>query len=390
MRGEVYMTKTGFARLNQERAAAGEETFANPRNSAAGTLKQLDPKIVAKRQLDLVVYGLGKFDESLNVTDHADLLKWLKHSGFKTPAKIWKCRSLDDLLNGLNELETLRQDFTYATDGAVIKLNSFALREQAGFTSKAPRWAIAYKYAAEQAETKLNAITIQVGRTGALTPVAELEPTLLAGTTVKRATLHNEDELRRKDIRVGDTVTIEKAGDVIPAVVGVVLTKRTGKETIFHFPTTCPECGAKVVKADADSENAGVVWRCPNLECPAQVRGRIEHWCARGAMDIEGGGEVLAAQLVKAGTRRGCRRSLFADAAPTQRTRAHGRKVRAKFSRWRCRQQSSRSVAAAFWLGNFFTSARGWRKLWEKPLPPSIKFSRRPRNNCRVLKTSAR
>ncbi len=161
---------------------------------------------------------------------------------------------------------------------------------------------MAYKYAAEQAETKLKAITIQVGRTGALTPVAELEPVFLAGSTISRATLHNEDELRRKDIRVGDTVTIEKAGEVIPAVVGVVLTKRTGKEVVFEFPKTCPECGSKVARAEAAAAGeTGVVWRCVNPDCPAQVRGRIEHWCARGAMDIEGGGEVLAAQLVKQG-----------------------------------------------------------------------------------------
>src|SRR5205085_10953 len=215
------------------------------------------------------------------------------------PEKTWFCTSADELLKAVDELDKLRRAFDYETDGAVIKLNSFAQRERAGATSKAPRWAIAYKYAAEQAETKLKAITIQVGRTGALTPVAELEPVLLAGTTVKRATLHNEDDMRRKDIRIGDTVTIEKAGEIIPAVVGVVLTKRTGHETIFHFPKECPECGSPVARAVG--EGAAVAWRCTNYDCPAQVRGRIEHWCARGAMDIEGGGEVLVNQLVKAG-----------------------------------------------------------------------------------------
>jgi len=176
-----------------------------------------------------------------------------------------------------------------------------AQRERAGFTAKAPRWAMAFKYAAEQAETKLKAITIQVGRTGALTPVAELEPVFLAGSTIGRATLHNEDELRRKDIRVGDTVTIQKAGEVIPAVVGVVLTKRTGKEQAFVFPDKCPECGAPVRRSFGGTGETAAVWRCTNTEgCPAQIRGRIEHWCARGAMDIEGGGEVLVAQLVKA------------------------------------------------------------------------------------------
>ena len=206
---------------------------------------------------------------------------------------------MDELLNAIRELDQIRPRFHYETDGAVIKLNSFALRERAGSTAKAPRWSIAYKYAAEQAETKLRAITIQVGRTGALTPVAELEPVLLAGTTVRRATLHNEDEHKRKEIRVGDTVIIEKAGEIIPAVMRVVLAKRTGQETVFHFPRQCPECGSTISRASGTGET--VAWRCLNPDCPAQIRGRLEHWCARGAMDIEGGGEVLVAQLVSAG-----------------------------------------------------------------------------------------
>lgn len=304
IRGEVYMTRAGFAKLNAERKAAGEEPFANPRNAAAGSLKQLDPSIVAKRPLDLIVYGWGHVEGAAaeRFKTHDQALAWLKSLGFKTPERTWRCRSLDELIAAIAELDSLRRTFAYETDGAVIKLNSFALQKKAGFTSKAPRWAIAYKYAAEQAETKLKAITIQVGRTGALTPVAELEPVFLAGSTISRATLHNEDELRRKDIRVGDTVTIEKAGEVIPAVVGVVLAKRTGKETVFRFPKECPECGTRVVRTSSlDSGEAGVVWRCPNLDCPAQIRGRIEHWCSRGAMDIEGGGEVLVRQLVGKG-----------------------------------------------------------------------------------------
>jgi DNA ligase (NAD+) len=257
---------------------------------------------VAKRPLNIIVYGLGEFKGGESITKQDEMLAWLKAAGFKTPEKTWKCHSADELIEAIDELDKLRHNFVFETDGAVIKLNSFAMRERAGFTSKAPRWAIAYKYAAEQAETKLKAITIQVGRTGALTPVAELEPVFLAGSTISRATLHNEDELRRKDIRVGDTVTIEKAGEVIPALVGVVLTKRTGKEKVFEFPKTCPECGSKVAKTDGSEEGeAGVVWRCLNPDCPAQLRGRLEHWCARGAMDIEGGGEVLVSQLVKSG-----------------------------------------------------------------------------------------
>jgi DNA ligase (NAD+) len=301
VRGEIYMTRAGFERLNRQRVAQGEEPFANARNSAAGSLKQLDSRIVAKRPLALTSYGFGKVEGGPNFKTHDEVLSWLRSLGFPTPEKIWHCRSVNELLNAIEELDTLRAKFAYETDGAVIKLNSLAQRERAGYTAKAPRWAMAYKYAAEQAETKLKAITIQVGRTGALTPVAELEPVFLAGSTIARATLHNEDELRRKDIRVGDTVTIEKAGEVIPAVVGVVLTRRTGKEEPFVFPKNCPECGGEVRRSFGGTGETAAVWRCSNSEnCPAQIRGRIEHWCARGAMDIEGGGEVLVAQLVKA------------------------------------------------------------------------------------------
>lgn len=318
VRGEVYLPLAGFQKLNAERVAAGEEAFVNPRNAAAGSLKQLDPALVAKRPLDIVLYGVGQVvahpDElfpsggredggaALDVGSQVELLEWLAARGFKTPERTWVCRSPEELLAALHELDQLRRGFRYETDGAVIKLNAFAQRARCGFTSKAPRWAMAYKFAAEQAETKLKAITVQVGRTGALTPVAELEPVFVGGSTVSRATLHNEDELRRKDIRIGDTVVIEKAGEVIPAVVRVVTEKRTGREQVFEFPKTCPECGSPVARASGtDPDDAGVVWRCVNPDCPAQARGRIEHWCARGAMDIEGGGEVLVAQLVKQG-----------------------------------------------------------------------------------------
>jgi DNA ligase (NAD+) len=303
VRGEVYLTKTGFEKLNAERKAAGEDTFANPRNAAAGSLKQLDPRLVSKRPLDIVLYGLGKVDNrEIPIQSHDQMLVWLKSLGFKTPEKTWHCKNGEELIQAIDALDKIRLNFSYETDGAVIKLNSFAQREKAGFTSKAPRWAIAYKYAAEQAETRLKSITIQVGRTGALTPVAELDPVFLAGSTISRATLHNEEYLRQKDIRIGDTVTIEKAGEVIPAVVDVVLTKRMGKEIPFRFPTTCPECGSKIARsAGAAVGDEGAVWRCTNPDCPAQVRGRLEHWCSRGAMDIEGGGEVLVSQLVGKG-----------------------------------------------------------------------------------------
>jgi len=300
VRGEVYMTKAGFQKLNAERAAQGEELFANPRNAAAGSLKQLDPRIVASRPLDILLYGIGQIQGAPPPSTQLDLLEWLRKLGLKTPERTWLCKSLEELINAIAELDKVRRDFPYETDGAVIKLNSIAQRERCGATAKAPRWAIAYKYAPEQAETILKDITIQVGRTGALTPVAELEPVLLAGTTVSRATLHNEEDLRRKDIRIGDKVIIEKAGEIIPIVVRAVTEKRTGHEKPFRFPSRCPECGTSVTRDTADGEG-GVIVRCPNYDCPAQIRGRIEHWCSRGAMDIEGGGEVLVAQLVKTG-----------------------------------------------------------------------------------------
>ncbi len=303
VRGEIFMTRAGFVRLNKEREAAGEERFANPRNATAGTLKQLDPRIVRRRPLDIVVYGIGAVEGGGGPPPtQKEILDWLGAFGFRTSEKTWFCRSIDEVRAALSDLAAIRVQFAYETDGAVIKLNSLALREKAGATAKAPRWAIAYKYAAEQAETTLRAISIQVGRTGALTPVAELEPVLLAGTTVTRATLHNEEDMRRKDIRVGDRVVIEKAGEIIPAVVRVRADLRNGSETAFAFPRTCPDCGSRVVRTSGDDgEDEQVVWRCPNPDCPAQVRGRILHWCSRGAMDVEGAGEVLVTQLVQTG-----------------------------------------------------------------------------------------
>src|ERR1044071_5874464 len=268
-RGEVYLTKKGFEKLNSERKAAGEEMFANPRNAAAGSLKQLEPRSVAKRPLDIVLYGLGELEGSADTPrSHEETLDWLKELGLKTPEKTWHCSTDVQLVAAIDELDKLRGKFCYETDGAVIKLNSYAQREKIGFTSKAPRWAIAYKYAAEQGETLLKGITVQVGRTGALTPVAELEPVFLAGSTISRATLHNEDYIRQKDIRIGDTVTIEKAGEVIPAVVDTVLTRRTGKEIPFRFPQSCPECGSKVSRTAGVIEgDEGVVLRCVTPDC---------------------------------------------------------------------------------------------------------------------------
>ena len=300
VRGEVYMTRAGFQKLNAERAAAGEELLANPRSAAAGSLKQLDPRLVAKRPLGIVLYALGVIEGGAAPECQHAMLDWLKELGFKTPEKTWLCRSEAELFAAIEELDKIRHGFTYETDGAVVKLDEFALREQVGYTSKAPRWAIAYKYAAEQAQTRLNGITIQVGRTGVLTPVAELEPVFLAGSTISRATLHNEDEIKRKDIRIGDTVTIEKAGEVIPAVVGVVLDKRPKDAKPFdffeHIHGQCPVCGGPVRR---DPEF--VAWRCENIHCPAQATRRLEFFTARGALDIESIGGIVADKLVERG-----------------------------------------------------------------------------------------
>lgn len=299
VRGEVFFPRAGFLKMNKERIEQGEEPFANPRNATGGTLKQLDPKIVARRPLGLIAYSLGAVEGSLSLPTHYEVLQWLGQIGFKTAERFWLCQNEAELFGALGELEHLRHDFSYGTDGAVVKLNSLEQQQRLGYTAKSPRWAMAYKYSAEKAQTRIVNVRVQVGRTGSLTPVADLEPVLLAGTTVKRATLHNEDEIRRKEILVGDTVIIEKAGEVIPAVLEVVKNKRTGQERRFEFPEDCPDCGTKIIRQARPGE--GVLWRCPNWDCPAQIRGRIEHWCGRGAMDIEGAGEVLVKQLVEKG-----------------------------------------------------------------------------------------
>lgn len=295
VRGEIFMDKRGFERLNADRIEQGLPVFANPRNAAAGSLKQLDPAIVATRPLGIIFYGTG-VHQGLDLEKHSELFPLLEKFGLPHSERWWTVSSIDDMLNAIHELDAVRRDFRYQTDGAVVKVDSFAQRHRLGFTAKSPRWAIAFKYQAERVETKLLDIIIQVGRTGVLTPVAVLEPVLVSGSTVSRATLHNEEELARKDIRIGDTVVIEKAGEVIPAVVAVRTDLRTGSERKFPMPKTCPECGSRVMK-----DPAQVAVRCVNAQCPAQVRRRIEHFASRGAMDIEGLGEVMVHQLVAAG-----------------------------------------------------------------------------------------
>lgn len=293
VRGEIYMPKAVFARLNQERDEQGLPAFANPRNAAAGSLKQLDPAIVAERGLGGIFYGFGTWPGTLPASGQ-DVLQAFKHWGLPVPDSVLLASTPDEVLAAVERIGGLRHSFPFDTDGAVAKVNDLRLREELGSTSKAPRWAIAYKYEPEQATTKLTAITVQVGRSGVLTPVAELDPVFVSGSTVSRATLHNEEEIQRKDIRIGDTVIVEKAGEVIPAIVAVKSELRTGAETPFQMPSTCPSCGSPVAKD-------GVAWRCQGVSCAAQLRRRIEYFASRNAMDIEGLGEALVSQLVEAG-----------------------------------------------------------------------------------------
>jgi DNA ligase (NAD+) len=299
VRGEVYLPVAAFQRIREEMIAAGEEPFANARNTAAGTLKQLDPAIVARRPLEIVLYGLGEISIDPPPTQ-AELLDWLKSLGFHTPRFTRVCETPEEVMAAIEELDAIRDEFGFETDGAVIKLNSLEQRERVGFHSRAPKWAKAWKYIAEQAETQLLDITVQVGRTGVLTPVAELKPVFLRGSTIARATLHNEDEIKRKDIRIGDTVVIEKAGEVIPAVVQVVLEKRPPQTPPFHFLEhiggKCPACGSSV-KRDPNF----AVWVCENVNCPAQLTRRVEYFAKRGALDIDGVGGIVADKVVERG-----------------------------------------------------------------------------------------
>jgi DNA ligase (NAD+) len=296
VRGECYMTKQGFAELNQQRADAGEPEFANPRNSTAGSLKQLDSRLVAGRPLSILFHGFSTASGDYVPETQEAFQQFLKRAGLKGADLSWKAVGLEEILSAIRALDQQRHALAYETDGAVVKLNAVRLQRELGVTSKAPRWAIAYKYAPEQAETKLHKIEIQIGRTGVLTPVAHLEPVFVSGSTVSRATLHNEEEIARKDIREGDVVIIEKAGEIIPAVVRVRTELRVGEMPKFLMPDTCPICATPVVR-----DVGQVAVRCPNFYCGDQVKRRLQHFAARGAMDIQGLGEVLVEQIVQAG-----------------------------------------------------------------------------------------
>lgn len=294
VRGEAYMSKDSFARLNEAREESGEPLFANPRNAAAGTLRQLDPRITASRNLNLFVYGIG-FSDGVDPRDHSDVLELLKGFGFRVNGY----RFFDDMTKIIEyclDWQERRFDLPYAVDGLVIKVNSLNQQQRLGATTKSPRWAIAYKFPPEQAVTTVRNIIVRVGRTGALTPTAEMDPVRIAGSTVSRATLHNEDNIREKDIRIGDRVLIQKAGDIIPEVVAVLPEERKGVEQIWSMPAECPTCGSRVVRAEGEA-----AVRCTNIACPAKLWEGLIHFSARHALDIAGMGPAVLSQILSSG-----------------------------------------------------------------------------------------
>ena len=294
VRGEVFIPLDVFQKTNEEREEQGEPRFANPRNAAAGAIRQLDSRLVARRKLDMFAYDLLVGDRKPFAT-HWESLEWMHEAGFRVNPHRALCESIDDVIEFANAMEARRDDLGYEIDGLVVKVNSTALQDEFGSTQKAPRWACAYKYPARQASTKVLSIVVQVGRTGALTPVANLEPVFLAGTTVSRATLHNEDEIKRLGLKIGDWVMIEKSGEIIPKVLSVIKSKRTGTEKPFRAPKNCPVCGGAISRPEGE-----VVARCVAADCPAQLMGRLIHFSSRRAMRIEGLGVVLVEQLLEA------------------------------------------------------------------------------------------
>ncbi|MDP4200052.1 MAG: NAD-dependent DNA ligase LigA [Bacteroidota bacterium] len=300
VRGEIFMPLEGFRRLNEHREQEGEPPFANPRNSTAGTLKTLDPREVAKRPLEFSAYQLRFDDEAIerlpDLDTHAKRLALLREFGFPVSKETQVVSGTEGIMEFAMHWQEHREELPFDIDGAVIKVNSLTEQDQIGFVAKSPRWAIAYKFETKQARTRLLGITLQVGRMGTITPVAELEPIGLTGITIRRATLHNADEIERKDIRIADTVIIERGGEVIPKVVGVDATQRSSDSVPFNFPRECPECASKLVRPPGE-----VNWYCENPECPAQIIGRITHFASRGAMDIAGLGDQSVEQFAQAG-----------------------------------------------------------------------------------------
>ncbi|MDO8721125.1 MAG: NAD-dependent DNA ligase LigA, partial [Syntrophales bacterium] len=294
IRGEVYMEIEAFRKLNHRRIREGEHPFANPRNAAAGSMRQLDSRITARRPLDIFCYGVGMVTGK-TFKSHQEALQALSFWGFKINPHIRQANDIHECIKYYHQINELRHELPYEIDGIVIKVDALDLQERLGAVSRSPRWAIACKFQATQGTTVIENILVQVGRTGALTPVAVMKPVRVGGVTISRATLHNEDEIRKKDIRIGDTVIVQRAGDVIPEVVKVIESKRNDAEKIFTMPALCPECGSEVVRLEGE-----VASRCIGLACPAQIKEHIKHFAARGGMDIEGLGDKIVAQLVDA------------------------------------------------------------------------------------------
>lgn len=295
LRGEVYMPKKSFEALNAAAEEEGRAPFANPRNAAAGSLRQKDPAVTKMRDLSTFMYAIAD-DGALEVEGQWELLQWLRKAGFHVNPDVRLCATAEEVRGFCRECLDRRESLPYEIDGVVVKVNDFARQRAMGFTARAPRWAIAFKFPPEEKTTLLRDITVQVGRTGALTPVAELVPVVVAGSTVARATLHNLDEVHRKDVRVGDTVIVRKAGDVIPEVLGPVLSLRSPEARIWEMPSVCPSCGSPVVRDPGE-----VAFRCISIDCPAQALERLLHWASRGALDIDGMGEEIVSRLVESG-----------------------------------------------------------------------------------------
>lgn len=295
VRGEVYLPKKGFEELNEKREDSGQPLFANPRNAAAGSLRQLDPKITAQRPLDIFVFNVQRY-EGTGIETHLEGLEYLKKLGFKVSPERVLCKNIDQVWETINDMGEMRGSLPFEIDGVVIKVNSLSQRKVLGETAKTPRWAVAYKFPAERKKTRVKDIKVNVGRTGVLTPMAILEPVRIAGSTVSKTTLHNEDYIKAKDIRIGDNVIIQKAGDVIPEVVESVKEDREGREIVFVMPDTCPDCGAPVERAEGEA-----AVRCTNVACPAQQRRAIQHFVSRDAMNIEGIGPQIIVQLLDNG-----------------------------------------------------------------------------------------
>lgn len=295
VRGEVYMPKLSFDSLNEMAEKEGRAVFANPRNAAAGSLRQKDPNVTASRDLSTFIYAIAE-ESTINAQGQWELLAWLRDAGFHVNPDVKRCDTIEEIHDFCKQALVRRDELPYEIDGVVVKVDSFDQQDSMGYTARAPRWAIAYKFPPEERTTLLRDITVQVGRTGACTPVAELDPVVVAGSTVARATLHNIDEVHRKDVRIGDTVIVRKAGDVIPEVLKPVLSLRPPTASVWQMPTTCPSCGSPIIREENEA-----AYRCISIDCPAQALERLLHWASRGAMDIDGMGEEIVSRLIEAG-----------------------------------------------------------------------------------------